>query len=108
MTAPNNVKVAALSFNSNGDNTAIAAVAGSPIVVWKVAFTTAAAVNVTFYDGASPTTPLSGALVFSAAGSMVLDGPEGFPLFRTTLGNALVMNLSGGVAIGGVIWYSLA
>lgn len=107
MTAPNNVKTSVLAFTAAGDNTIIAAVAGAPLVIWKVAFTTHAAEIVAFYDGASPTTPL-GSFEFTAAGSLVLDGPEGFPLFRTTIGNALIANLATGVAIKGICWYSLA
>ena len=97
-------KTAALSFNGNGDNTAIAASSGNPIKVWKIAFTTAAAVNVTFKDGAS--TSLSGAFVFSGNGSMVLYY-DGSPHYVTTIGNAFIINLSSGVGIAGTIWYTL-
>lgn len=108
MTAPNKPKSKALTFNASGDNTLIAAPgAGLAIVVWKIWFTTAAAVNVTFYNGASPTTPLSGAAVFPAAGSLALDGPEGFELYRMAANTAFVVNLSGAVALGGTVWYTV-
>jgi len=105
MTAPNNTKLQALSFNANGDNTAVTAVAGAPIVVWKLIFTVAAAQTVAFKDGASTTL---GNLAFTAAATCVMDSPEGFPLFRTTIGNAFIINLSSGVAINGMCYYSLA
>lgn len=108
MTAPNNVKTAVLAFTAAGDNTIIAAVAGSPIVVWKIAFTTHAAETIAFFDSASANLLALGSFEFTAAGSLVLDGPEGFPLFRTTIGNALIANLATGVAIKGIVWYSLA
>lgn len=107
MTAPNTPKAIAITFSSSGDNTLVAASTGNPITVWKIAFTVHAAVNVVFYSGASPTTPLSGIYEFTSAGSMVLDGPEGFPLFRTVIGSAFVANLSGAVACGGNLWYTL-
>lgn len=106
MTAPNNTKVAVLGFTAAGDNTVVAAVAGSPIVVWAIFLTTHAAETVAFYDGASPTTPL-GTYEFTAAGTMALDN-QNFPLFRTTIGNALIANLTTGVAIKGNLYYSLA
>lgn len=108
MTAPNNPKVAALTFSTNGDNTLIAAPGtGISIVVWKIAFTVDAAATITFYSGASPTTPLSGGYKFTAAGSMVLDAPEGFELMRCASATALVAKLSAGVNVGGQIWYVL-
>lgn len=108
MTAPNHPKVSALTFSTNGDNTIVAAVTGQAIVVWKIAFTIDAAATITFYSGASPTTPLSGGFKFTGAGAMVLDGPEGFELFRTASAALLNANLSAGVNVGGLLWYSYA
>lgn len=107
MTAPNHPKTAVLTFSTGADNTIVAASAGKAIVVWKIAFTIDAAATLTFYSGASPTTPLSGGFKFTAAGSMVLDGPEGFELFRTLAGDLLTAKLSAGVNVGGLIWYTL-
>jgi hypothetical protein len=106
MTAPNNPTRASLTFSTGSDNTLVAAVIGRAIIVWKIAFTIDAAATLTFYSGASPTTPLSGGFKFASAGSMVLDGPEGFELFRTAAGAALVGNLTAGVNVGGIIWYT--
>jgi hypothetical protein len=99
-----NFQTAVLSFAASGDNTAIAAVTGSNIKVWKIIFTTAAAVNVTFKDGAS--TSLSGALIFGGNGSMVLYY-DGSPHFTVTPGNAFIMNLSGAIGIAGVVYYTV-
>ena len=107
MTAPNHPKTGVLTFSTGSDNTLIAAATGRAIVVWKIAFTIDAAATLTFYSGASPTTPLSGAFKFTAAGSMVLDGPEHFELFRTAAGAALIATLSAGVNVGGNLWYTL-
>lgn len=107
MSAPNHPKSAILTFSTGSDNTLVAAVTGVAIVVWKIAFTIDAAATLTFYSGASPTTPLSGAYKFTAAGSMVIDGPEGFELWRTAAGAALVGKLSAGVNVGGNLWYTL-
>lgn len=96
---------AALSFSSSGDNTAIAAATGKTIKVWKIAFTVAGAVNVTFKDGAS--TSLSGAYVLTANGSNFVLDYDGSPWFVTQPGNAFIINLSGAVALTGQVWYSI-
>lgn len=97
-------KTAVLSFNSSGDNTAIAAVTARPLKVWKIFFTSAGAVNVTYKDGAS--TSLSGAVVLTANGSSQTLYYDGSPHFITSPGNAFVMNLSGAVAITGMVFYT--
>lgn len=105
MTAPNHPRSAPLTFSANGDNTVIAAVAGNALVVWKIALTTHAAVTITFASGAGTASPL-GIYEFTTAGSLVLDGPEGFDLFRTAIGALFNMNLSGAVAVNGTVWYT--
>lgn len=93
-----------LNFSASGDNTAVAAVAGHSIIVWKMLFTTAAAVNVTFKDGAATT--LSGALIFGGNGS-VFFAYDGSPYYSTSIGNAFVINLSGAVGIAGTVYYTI-
>lgn len=105
MSVPYQVTSAVVNASTSGDNTIVAASAGNPIKVWKIMFTNAAAVNVTYKNGAS--TNLSGAMIYGTAGATVLDGPEGFPLFACTVGNAFIINLSGAVGIAGTVWYSL-
>jgi hypothetical protein len=98
-------KTAAISFSSSGDNTCIAAVTGMPINVWKIWFTAANAVNVTFKDGAS--TSLSGAAILTSNGSSFFAVYDGSPWWVTSPGNAFVINLSGAVALTGQVYYSL-
>jgi hypothetical protein len=94
---------AVVSAAASGDNTIIAAVTGAPIKVWKIAFTTAAAVNVVFKTG---TTALSGAYVFGGNGSLVLYY-DGSPHYIALPGSAFVINLSGAVGIAGTVWYTV-
>ncbi len=103
MSDRQNFRQAVLNFASNGDNTAIAAVTGTIINVWKIVFTTAAAVNVIFKDGS---TALSGALIFGGNGSMVLYY-DGSPHYVVSPGNAFIINLSGPVGIAGTVYYTL-
>jgi hypothetical protein len=103
MSQLNQFDTVALSFNSSGDNTIIAAPSAGPIKIWKLAFTTASAVNVTFKAGS---TALSGAFVFGGNGSFVLYY-DGSPHYICPPGSAFVINLSSGVAIGGTVWYTI-
>ena len=98
-------KTAALTPSSSGDNSIIAAPSAGPIKVWKIWFTAAGAVNVTFKDGAS--TSLSGAVVLTGAGSSFMLYYDGSPHFVTSPGNAFIINLSGAVALAGQIYYTL-
>lgn len=97
---------AVLNFNSSGDNTAIAAVSGKAIKVWKIMFTVAGAVNVTFYNGLSGTA-LSGAFIMANNGSSFLLYYDGSPHWVTSPNTAFNINLSGAVALTGQIWYSI-
>src|SRR5256885_924688 len=98
-------KTAALSFSSSGDNTAIAASVGNIIMVWKIWFTVAGAVNVTYKDGAS--TNLSGATVLTGNGASQTLYYDGSPHWVTSPGNAFIINLSGAVALTGQIYYTV-
>ena|SRR5437879_6853461 len=98
-------KTAQLNFASSGDNTAIAASTGDSIKVWKIWFTVAGAVNVTFKNGASVT--LGGPAIMTSNGASFTLYYDGSPHWTTTVGNAFVINLSGGVALTGQIYYSL-
>ncbi len=96
---------AAITFSASGDNNCVAAVSGRPIKVWKLWFTAAGAVNVTFKDGAS--TSLSGAAILTGAGSSFFCIYDGSPWWVTSPGNAFVVNLSGAVALSGQVYYTL-
>lgn len=97
-------KTAAITGTGTGDNTIVAAVTGRPIKVWKIFFTAAGAVNVTFKDGAS--TSISGAVQLTAAGSSFSLGYDGAPWFTTSTGNAFIINESGAVALSGTVYYT--
>lgn len=95
-----------LNFNSSGDNSAIAASTGKTIKVWKIWFTVAGAVNITFKDGTGGTA-LSGATVLTQNGSSMTLYYDGSPHWVTSPGNAFVMNLSSGVAVTGQVYYTI-
>jgi hypothetical protein len=85
----------------------VAAVAGQRITVWSYHLSFAGSVNVKWQDGAS--TDLTG-LDYGAANIIsnsppVTDQQGKSFLFRTSLGNALYLNLSGAVAVGGYVIY---
>ena len=99
-----------LALSGNGDNTVVAAVAGSAIRVLSFLLSWSAAVNAKFTDGASGTT-LCGLLYGIGTGPVVIVAPElsfgARGWFQTSKGNALVLNLSAGTAVGGVLVYEL-
>jgi hypothetical protein len=99
-------KTAVLNFSASGDNAAIAAVSGQIISVYKIWFTVAGAVNVTYYNGLAGTA-LSGAIVLSGSGSSQTLYYDGSPHFVTSPGLAFNMNLSGAVALTGMVYYLL-
>lgn len=101
-----NLLTAAISNNTNGDNTIVAAPgAGLRLLVWHVDLVAAAAVNVTLKSGAA--TSLSGAYPLQAAGSsMALDFPAHAPLpIGTNL--AFIINLSSATFIYGLVLYTI-
>ena len=94
---------ASVSVSSSGNNTLIAGVSGQSIKVYKMFLVFGAAVNATFQDGSS--TALTGAMPFTANGSIVLD-LDTVPWFTTSAGNAFVLNLSTSVTATGTVYYS--
>lgn len=93
---------AAITTASSGDNTLVTAVAGKTIRVYKILLTLAAG-TVTFKDGAG--TSLTGAMTLSG---LIMEDPNGNPLFMTSAGNAFIANLSGANQMSGTIWYVTA
>lgn len=92
-----------ISINSIGDTALIAGVASQTIRVHRLIISYAASpVTVLIKDGAS-TTLLTQPL--NTYGNMVLDY-DGEPLFVTTAGNGLWLNLSSAVQIYGRVWYT--
>lgn len=91
----------AVSCNANGDNELIAAVAGTVIRVIGFTIISTSAVNGTFYSGAAGTA-LTGAMPLANG----LGGTERFSgHFETVAGQALVLNLSSGIATTGYLTY---
>lgn len=100
---------AAIAASASGDNQVVAAVAGKRIRVYAGVFSFAGSVNAKWRSG---TTDLTG-LYYGAANSQVsLDfGGEGLGgmrgHFETAQGEALNVNLSTNVAVGGHVVYEL-
>lgn len=101
---------APIAASSSGDNTLVAAAAGKAIRVLNYKLSFGGTVNAKFKSGAS--TDLTGLLYGAAAvnvGSEPLRWSEGrmAPLLETAAGEALVLNLSGAVAVGGHVTYEV-
>jgi hypothetical protein len=100
---------AAIAAASSGDNTIVAAVTGKKIRVQRYEISASGAVNAKWRSG---TTDVTGLLYLAAAGSTAdadaADAQAGDDfLFETVAGQALVLNLSAAVAVGGFVDYSL-
>lgn len=105
------VKRAAIAVASSGDNTLVAAVSGKRIRVLAIFVLAAAAVNLYFTSAAAGTVIFGGStnkINLAANGGFVLsEAPDGW--FETVAGEALVLNLSGAVAVsGGLIYQELS
>lgn len=98
------LKSAAIDFAGSGNNTIVAAVASNRILIHRIWFVVGGATNLIFKDG---TTGLSGTVPLSANGGITLD-TTGEPWFITTIGNALIINSSAAVQIGGMVFYTLS
>jgi hypothetical protein len=99
---------AAVAAAGIGDNTLVAAVAGKKIRVHAYELSASAAVNAKFKSGAS--TDLTGLMYAAAAGAFgdAQDRPgDTDGLFETAAGQALVLNLSAAIAVGGWVDYTL-
>lgn len=99
---------APVNVSTLGDNTIIAAVTGKRIRVHAYELSAAGAVTAKWKDGAS--TDLTGPLALAAAGASadaVERTNDADGIFQTTAGNALVLNLSAAVVVGGFIDYTL-
>lgn len=97
------IKFAAISASGSGNNTLVAAVTGKKIRVISLALMAAAAVNAKLQTGAGGT-DLTGLFYPAANGGFVLPYNEG-GWCETASGALLNLNLSGAVAVGGVVTY---
>src|SRR5215207_10431091 len=92
---------------ASGDNTVVAAVTGKRIRVIRYEISASGAVNAKWRSG---TTDITGLFYFAAAGATAdADSTDQGrdSLFETVAGQALVLNLSAAVAVGGFIDYTL-
>jgi len=104
--APSDLKSAEIDHASSGDNEIVAAKVGQSIHVYAILLVVTAAVNCEFRSG---TTPLSGQMNFNAkAEGFAMSVAPPYYLFKTKSGEALNLNLSGGVDIDGFVsyWFS--
>lgn len=95
----------AIAASASGDNTLVSAVTGKKIRVHGYVLSASAAVNAKFRSG---TTDVTGLLYPGANGGAVAPrafSPDGW--FETVAGQALVLNLSAAVAVGGHLVYTL-
>lgn len=96
---------ATIATSTSGDNTIVAAVTGRKIRVLGYVLSANAAVNTKWR---SASTDKTGLRYFGSAGQESIaplsDDPEVF-WFETAAGEALVLNLSGAVAVGGYVVY---
>jgi hypothetical protein len=96
-------KFAAIAASSSGASTLVALVSSKKLRVLSVALVANAAVNVKFQSHVTPT-DITGLFYLAANGGFVLPfSPAGH--FETVSGEALDINLSGAVAVGGVVTY---
>ncbi len=96
---------APVSAASMGDNVVVLATGGKKIRVISGAIVAAGSVNVQFLDDPAGT-PLTGVMNFvSNSGVQIPYAPSGN--FQTSIGKALVLNLSGAILVGGWISYLL-
>lgn len=104
------LKYAAISASASGDNTIVAASTGQKIVLVSYVVIAAGDVSITWKSGAA--TNLSGAMALAAnggaapgAGPLAPSGVAG--MMETESGQALVLNLSAAVSVGGHLAYRL-
>lgn len=96
---------AAISFNSSGDNTVIAAPASGPINIYAIFFTVTGATNFTVKD--SVVGALSGAVVLTGNGSSFTLPLQEEPWYQIQPGSNFVINSSNAVSFGGTVWYTI-
>jgi hypothetical protein len=98
-----NPNFAAVSASSSGDNAIVSAVAGKRIRVLSYFVIANAAVNAKWRSASTDVT----GLLYLAANGGIAASAEGMGCFQTAVGEALNLNLSGAVAVGGHLTYVL-
>ncbi|MFH0914828.1 MAG: hypothetical protein V1912_00065 [bacterium] len=101
------IKRAAVSAALNGDNAIVAAVTGKKIRVLALHVSAAGAVNGKLRsDVGAGGSDITGLHTFAGAGSEWDMSTLGYGWCETDIGEALNLNLSGGVAVAGVVVYA--
>lgn len=95
------IKSVPVAISASGDNTLVAAVPGKKIRMLAGQFTAAGTVSLLFKSGS---TNLSGAMSLLNSGQIRLD-PAPMGHLETAVGEALIANLSGAIAVGGWVNY---
>lgn len=98
-------KEVAVDLAASGDNIIVAAVAGQSVRVHKLFLVLGGDTNLTFKDGAGA--EFDGPLAMKANGAIVFD--ESLPprhWFKTSVGNAFIINLSNAVQLSGRVYYT--
>lgn len=96
-------KYAAIAVSASGDNTIVAAVSGKRLLVLQYNYMANGTVNTKWKSGAS--TDLTGlAYLVANTGKVAPFSPVGWCV--TAAGAALVLNLSGNIAVGGEVVYA--
>jgi len=101
-TAPVVLKSAAIAASSSGDNTVVSAVADKKITVVAFALSFNDAVNAKFKSASTDKTGLFYGTQYAGAGASI--NPPSF-LFQGGTNEALIVNLSDAVAVGGFVTY---
>jgi hypothetical protein len=97
------IKSAAISFTTTGDNTIVAASAGKLITVIALLLVSTAPTNITVKDGSNL---LSGAMPLAAGVPLVLPVDPTVDWYSTTAAaNNLILNQSGAVQVSGTVWF---
>ena len=101
LSFPGALQQVPINVNASGDSTLLTGQAGKQIKVFRLKLIVAAAVSILIKDGSGII--LDGPLSFSANEGMILDFTclDMPPWYSTSLGNALVINCSGAVQVGG-------
>lgn len=84
----------------NGDNVLVVAVANQSVKLYRGIFNVGAASVLKFYDGPSAGNKLLFAATLFAGGSLTFE-PSGIPWMTTSVGNALILNMSNVNIYGG-------
>jgi hypothetical protein len=91
-----------VSNSAGGDITLVPPAPTLITRIYRLALVVAGATSLTFKDGANL---LSGAMALTANGSIVLD-LSGLPWYKTSPGNAMIVNSSNAVLVAGTVWYT--